>query len=54
MVALMLEANPKLSWRDVFAILATTARKNDPSHPDWTTNGAGLHINHWWARWWLP
>lgn len=44
--ALMLEANPQLSARDVRHILATTARRNDPNHRDWTTNGAGLHVNH--------
>lgn len=45
-VALLLEANPALSWRDVRAILAQTARKNNPTDPDWGTNGGGLHINH--------
>ncbi|HWP39604.1 MAG TPA: S8 family serine peptidase, partial [Tepidisphaeraceae bacterium] len=45
-VALMLQANPNLTWRDVQHILARTARKNDPTDPGWTTNGAGLHINH--------
>ncbi len=45
-VALMLEANPELGWRDVRAILAATARKNDPQHGDWVNNGAGWHINH--------
>ena len=45
-VALMLEANPALGWRDVRAILAGTARKNDPSNPDWVTNGSGLKVNH--------
>ena len=45
-VALMLQANPDLTWRDVQQILMTTAAKNDPSDPDWTTNGAGYHINH--------
>jgi kexin len=44
--ALMLEKNPNLTWRDVRYILATTARKNDPSNSDWTTNGAGWHVNH--------
>ena len=42
----MLQANPALGWRDVRLILAQTARKNDPSHPDWVTNGAGHDINH--------
>ncbi|MGZ5075438.1 MAG: S8 family serine peptidase [Methylobacter sp.] len=44
--ALLLETNPALSWRDVRAILAQTARKNDPTNTDWTTNGGGFHINH--------
>jgi subtilisin-like proprotein convertase family protein len=45
-VALMLQANPALSWRDVQQILMTTARKNDPTNPGWTTNAAGYHVNH--------
>lgn len=45
-VALMLEANPQLSWRDVRLILARTARKNHPQHPDWVANGAGHLVNH--------
>jgi len=45
-VALMLQANPNLTWRDVQNILIRTASKNDPTHEDWTTNGGGLHVNH--------
>ncbi len=45
-VALMLQANPNLGWRDVHAILARSARHNDPTNSDWQTNGAGLTINH--------
>ncbi|MFM8494351.1 MAG: S8 family serine peptidase, partial [Planctomycetia bacterium] len=45
-VALMLEANPNLGWRDVQHVLATTARKNDPTDLDWTQNGAGRWVNH--------
>ncbi|MGE4294299.1 MAG: S8 family serine peptidase [Campylobacterales bacterium] len=44
-VALMLEANPDLTWRDVRYILATTARKNNPTG-DWQTNGAGFAVSH--------
>jgi subtilisin-like proprotein convertase family protein len=44
-IALMLQANPGLGWRDVRLVLAQTARKNDPADPEWTTNGAGYHIN---------
>ncbi len=45
-IALILQANPNLSWRDVQHILITTAEKNDPNDTDWKTNGAGYHINH--------
>lgn len=46
--ALMLEANPLLSWRDVRLILAQTARKIDPQHQDWarTAGGTKYNINH--------
>ncbi|HEY7089798.1 MAG TPA: S8 family serine peptidase [Tepidisphaeraceae bacterium] len=44
-VALMLQANPNLTWRDVQSILAHSARKNDPLDAGWSTNSAGLHIN---------
>jgi subtilisin family serine protease len=43
--ALMLDANPNLTYRDVRYLLATNARKNDPLDPDWTQNGAGHWIN---------
>ena len=33
--ALMREANPDLTWRDLKLILAASARKNDPSNPGW-------------------
>jgi subtilisin family serine protease/subtilisin-like proprotein convertase family protein len=41
-VALMLQANPNLSWRDVQEILAETATENDPTDPGWTGNGYGF------------
>jgi subtilisin family serine protease len=44
-VALMLQANPNLSWRDVKHILADTAIKNDHKDPGWSMNGAGHWIN---------
>jgi len=34
-VALMLEANPNLTWRDVQEILAATSTMVDPNDPDW-------------------
>ena len=46
-VALMLQANPDLGWRDVRHILAQTARKNDDSMSGgWSVNGAGYNISH--------
>lgn len=45
-VALMLEANPTLTWRDTQHILVQTAKKNDPTDLDWKVNGAGRNINH--------
>ncbi|MBW4497580.1 MAG: S8 family serine peptidase, partial [Oscillatoria princeps RMCB-10] len=54
-VALMLEANPDLGYRDVQEILAYSAIQNDPTEVyqnDWrfnaatNWNGGGLHNNH--------
>jgi kexin len=44
-VALMLSANPNLTWRDVRLILAETARRNDPLDPGWTPTAAGPFHN---------
>ena len=45
-VALMLQANPGLTWRDVQKILAFSATQVDPVDNDWDTNGAGYLVNH--------
>jgi len=45
-VALMLDANPQVTWRDVQQILAATAQKNDAGDFDWIQNGAGYWVNH--------
>jgi len=45
-VALMLQANPNLTWRDIQHILVETATQNAPGDPDWATNDAGYLINH--------
>lgn len=45
-VALMLEANPNLGWRDVQEVLIRSAKKIKPADADWITNAAGLHFNH--------
>ena len=48
-IALMLEANPNLTYRDIQIILAKTARKNDPDDSYWQTNAAGLHFNYYYG-----
>lgn len=45
-IALMLEANPKLGWREVQDILIRTARRVDRSGGGWRRNGAGLWFSH--------
>jgi subtilisin-like proprotein convertase family protein len=45
-VALVLERNPLLGWRDVQEILLLTATKNDSSDPGWQSNGAGHDFHH--------
>jgi subtilisin-like proprotein convertase family protein len=45
-VALMLETNPGLTWRDVQHILVQTTTKNDPADPGWFQNGANFFFNH--------
>lgn len=45
-VALMLEENPNLGWRDVQEILIRSATKFRLTDADWVTNGAGIAFNH--------
>ena len=45
-VALMLQANPNLTWRDVEHILVNSASHTNPSDSGWATNFAGHDINH--------
>jgi uncharacterized repeat protein (TIGR01451 family) len=45
-IALMLEANPNLGWRDVQEILMKSATKVSPSDTDWVINSAGFNFNH--------
>lgn len=44
-VALMLEANPNLGWRDVQEILMRTARPIETNSPLWMTNAAGFRFH---------
>lgn len=49
-VALMLEANPNLGWRDVQEILISTAWKSDPNtYAEWATNSAGFHFDYFYG-----
>jgi subtilisin-like proprotein convertase family protein len=45
-VALMLQQNPNLGWRDVQEILIKSATKFKPADTGWVTNGAGIPFNH--------
>jgi subtilisin-like proprotein convertase family protein len=51
-IALMLEANPNLGYRDIQEILAYSARQTDFLNSGWQANGAnnwnggGLHVSH--------
>ena len=49
LVALLLSANPRLTYRDVQQILIQSARHFDLSDPDLTTNGAGAGSAITWA-----
>ncbi|XOV90693.1 MAG: S8 family serine peptidase [Pseudomonadota bacterium] len=63
-IALILEARPDLTWRDVKHILATTSTQVDASiapltialgdgdyiaEPAWTTNAAGFKFHNWYG-----
>ena len=63
-IALLLDANPLLSWRDVKHVLAMTARRVDPNipptsvtlsdgpyaaEPAWTQNAAGRSFHNWYG-----
>ena len=45
-IALVLEKNPNLGWRDVRQIIAKSARQNHAVDGDWRTNAAGIRVNH--------
>ncbi len=47
--ALVVAANPNLTWRDVKLVLAESARKNDPTNAYWQTNGAGMEVNFFYG-----
>lgn len=45
-IALMLQANPNLGWRDVREILIRSSRQVDSTNPGWVINGAGFHFSN--------
>jgi subtilisin-like proprotein convertase family protein len=45
-VALMLQRNPNLGWRDVQEILIRGAKKIKSSDSGWANNAAGFHFHH--------
>ncbi len=45
-IALMLEVNPNLTWRDVRYILAHSSTRNDVDNDGWMRNGAGLWYHY--------
>ena len=44
-LALMLEANPDLSWRDVQEVLLRSGRRVDPDDPGWLASSAGFQFH---------
>ncbi len=45
-IALVLEANSNLTWRDVQHVLVNSARMNDATDSSWTVNGGGHDVSH--------
>ena len=46
LIALMLEANPELNWRDVQHIIVRTTSSRGLKANDWVENGAGFRVSH--------
>lgn len=45
-IALALEAQPLLTWRDVQHVIIQTSRPENLKAPDWKTNGVGRNVSH--------
>ena len=45
-IALLLDANENLTYRDIQHILVQSSRKNDASDSSWSANGAGHEVSH--------
>jgi len=48
-VALMLQANPLLGWRDVQEVLIASATQVDAADLEWLTNQAGYRFSPWYG-----
>ena len=44
--AVILQANPALTWRDVQHVLVDSARRCDPANAGWLQNGAGRWVSY--------
>ena len=45
-IALALEANPSLTWRDVQHLIVKTSQPRDLKATDWRTNGLNRKVSH--------
>ena len=45
-IALTLEANPSLTWRDVQHLIVKTSKPRNLKATDWRTNGMGRKVSH--------
>ena len=48
-IALALETNPSLTWRDIQALIIATSTVNNPSHHSWTINHANYMYSHFFG-----
>uniref|UniRef100_A0AAZ3SCX2 P/Homo B domain-containing protein n=1 Tax=Oncorhynchus tshawytscha TaxID=74940 RepID=A0AAZ3SCX2_ONCTS len=48
-IALALEANPRLTWRDVQHLVVRASRLADLRTHDWRTNGVGRPVSHYYG-----
>ena len=49
LAGLILEAESTLTWRDMQAILVHSSTPNDLNHENWSVNGAGLPVSHYYG-----
>ncbi|XP_063057117.1 proprotein convertase subtilisin/kexin type 4-like isoform X2 [Engraulis encrasicolus] len=48
-IALALQANPTLTWRDVQHLVVRASRRSNLKADDWTTNGVGRYVSHYYG-----